>query len=65
MRESVGAMKGLRVLRALGMSPSGPAPLFGLRASRADWVSDFVMWGVAMLISVRGWKGELDPLSVR
>ncbi len=35
MRESVGAMYGLRVLRALGNSPSGPTALFGLRASRA------------------------------
>ncbi len=35
MRESVGAMYGLRVLRALGKSPSGPAPLLGLRDSRA------------------------------
>ncbi len=45
MRESVGAMWGLRVFRALGKSPSGPAPLLGLRASRAVWVSDSVMWG--------------------
>ncbi len=29
IRESVGAMQGLRVLRALGKSPSGPAPLLG------------------------------------
>ncbi len=52
-------------LRALGKSPSGLAPLLGLRASRALWVSDSVMWGVAMLISVRGWKVGVDPLSVR
>ncbi len=43
MRESVGAMKGLRVLRALGKSPSGSAPLLGLRTSKAVWVSDSVM----------------------
>ncbi len=38
-----------------------PAPLLGLRASRALWVSDSVMWGVVMLISVRGWKVGVDP----
>ncbi len=48
MRKSVGAMKGLRVFRALGKSPLGPAPLLGLRASRTVWVSDSVMLGVAM-----------------
>ncbi len=50
---------------AFGKSPSGPAPLLGLRASRALWVSDSVMWGVEMRTSVRGWKVEGDPLSVR
>ncbi len=64
MRDSVGAMYGLRVLRALGKSPSGPAPLLGLRDSQALWVSDSVMWGVAMLISVRWWKVGVDPISV-
>ncbi len=62
MQENVGAMNGLRVLRALGKSPSGPAPLLGLRGLG---VSDSVMWGVAMRISVRGWKVGVDPLSVR
>ncbi len=57
---NVGAMQRLRVLRALGQ-----APLLGLRASRALCVSDSVMWGVAMRISVHGWKVGVDPLSVR
>ncbi len=48
-----------------GFKGFGKEPLLGLRASRADWVSDFVMWWVAMRISVRGWKVEVDPLSVR
>ncbi len=42
-----------------------PAPLWGLRASRALWVSDSVMWGLAMRISVRGWKVGVDPLYYR
>ncbi len=65
MRESVGAMQRLRVLRALEKSPSGQAPLLGLRSPRALCVSDSVMWGVAMRISVHGWKVGVDPLSVR
>ncbi len=65
MRECVGTMLVLRVLRALGKSPPGPAPLLGIRASRALWVSDSVMWGFAMCISVRGWKVGVDPFSVR
>ncbi len=56
MWESVGAMKGLRSLRVLGKSPSRLAPLLGLRASITLWVSDSVMWGVAMRTSMRGWK---------
>ncbi len=45
MRQSVGALQGLRVLRALEESLSVPAPLYGLRTSRALWVSDTVMRG--------------------
>ncbi len=43
IRERVGAMQELRVLRALRKSPPGPAPLLRLRASRAHYVSDFVI----------------------
>ncbi len=56
---------GTQGLRALRKSPSGPAPLLGLRDSRALWVSDSVTWGVAMRISVRGWKVGVDPISIR
>ncbi len=58
MWESVGAMKGLRVLRALGKSPSGSAPLLGLRVSRAVWVSDTVMWGLPFVPLCVGGKWE-------
>ncbi len=58
MRGSVGAMWGLRVFRALGKSPSGPAPLLGLRASRAVWVSDSVMWGLPYVSLCVGGKWE-------
>ncbi len=58
-------MQGLcRVLRALGKSPSGQAPLLGMSSSWALWVSDSVMWGFAMRISVRGWKLGVDSLYV-
>ncbi len=40
MRESVGAMLGTQGSMGFGKEP---APLLGLRASRALWVSDSVM----------------------
>ncbi len=43
---------GVRVLKALGKSPPGPAPLLGLRTSRTRWVSNSVMRGFVMCISV-------------
>ncbi len=56
---------GTQGYKGFGKEPIRAAPLLGLRDSRALWVSDSVMWGVAMLISVRGWKVGVDPLSAR
>ncbi len=39
-----------------------PVTLLGLRVSRTHWVSDSVMSGFAMCISVRGWKVGMDLL---
>ncbi len=56
---------GTQGFKGCGKEPIRASSLIGLRDSRALWVSDSVMWGVAMLISVRGWKVGVDPLSVR
>ncbi len=51
--------------RALGVSPSGSALLLRLRASRDCCVSDSLMRGFTMHISVRGWKVRVDVRSRR
>ncbi len=66
--ENVGECRGYegtQGFKGFGKEPIRASSLLGLRASRAVWVSDSVMWGVAMRISVRGWKVGMDPLSVR
>ncbi len=49
---------GLYVLRPLGKSPLSPGHVL---RSRACWVSDSLMGGSVMRISVCDWKVGVDP----
>ncbi len=49
---------GTRGFKSFGKEFIKAAPLLWLRASRALCISDSVMWGFAMRISVRGYKWE-------